>query len=86
MILPTIHSNGTTKDELIKPLLVVAEKLEEAYQALKLCAPNGRDYYPQSNTAIYTATDEHMARLRAIDKIKQEIEEYTIAICELTVP
>lgn len=72
---PTIHLNGTSKEELER-------QVEEAYSALgdALCklanmAPNGRDYYPQGADALYKAQDEHRARMQKITDIQKELEE-----------
>ena len=80
MQLPTIHSNGTSKERLIEGLSEASQALDEAYRYLKLTAPNGRDYYPQGDTALANATREHMDRLGRLDAIKNEIDEMTLAI------
>ena len=82
MIVPTVHMNGTSKARLIETLCAASNALDAAYDALKEAAPNGRDYYPQGPSAINTATDEHTARLRALDAIKGEIDRLTMAVDE----
>ena len=83
MTLPTIHSNGTSKGRLIEALCNASAALDSAYEALKETAPNGRDYYPDGPRALEAATAEHMARLRAVDSVKAEIDALTMAIDEL---
>lgn len=83
MQLPTIHLNGTGKSALIEDLCNASAALDDAYQALKRTAPNGRDYYPQGPDALAQAEREHMARLRALDAIKAEVDALTIAIDEI---
>lgn len=80
MISPTIHLNGTSKDRLLNALCNASDKLNEAYNALKQTAPNGRDYYVQGPDAITQATDEHMDRLRRLDAIKAEIDQLAESI------
>lgn len=82
MQLPTIHLNGTSKDELINVLCDASTAIDAAYEAMKLAAPNGRDYYPQGPEALQRATDEHLGRLRRLDDIKREIDELTVKIDE----
>jgi len=82
MTVPTIHLNGTSKDSLIEGLCEASQSLNDAYDALKRTAPNGRDYYPQGPLALDAATDEHMGRLRRLDEIKREIDELTNAIAD----
>lgn len=70
---PHIHLNGTSAERLVDGLIAVADKLEEAYQALREAAPNGRDYYPLGREAMDAAERQHERRLRAIDEIKANI-------------
>jgi hypothetical protein len=78
MLVPTIHSNGTSKESLTNDLEDAYYKIQLAYDALKRCAPNGRDYYLQGAGALSKATDEHMARLKHLDIVMVEIQE----LCE----
>jgi len=75
MTLPTIHLNGTSAERLLDGLTEVVLKLDEAYEALRQTAPNGRDYYPQGPAAMEAATAEHMDRLRRLDALKAEVEQ-----------
>lgn len=77
IVTPFIHMNGTSPAGLRKPLEEAYSKLNEAYDAIKQCAPNGRDYYPyhEYHQVLGKATEQHMDRLRRIDSIKSEIEE-----------
>lgn len=83
MMIPTIHLNGTSKERLIESLCEASGKLNDAYEAMKQTAPNGRDYYPQGPDALGKATEEHFARLRKLDGVKEEIDALTIAIDEI---
>jgi hypothetical protein len=83
MQLPTIHLNGTSKGRLIEDLCEASNKLDDAYNALKQCAPNGRDYYPQGPDAMRQAEKEHLDRLGRLDAVKNEIDELTRAIDEI---
>jgi hypothetical protein len=80
MQLPCIHLNGTSKDRLIEDLCKASHALNEAYEALKQTAPNGRDYYPLGPDAFKQADKEHVDRLRRLDAIKGEVDQLTIAI------
>lgn len=83
MQLPTIHLNGTSKSSLLDALSEASNYLDAAYDKLKLCAPNGRDYYPQGPAAFTQADKEHMDRLRRLDAIKDEVDKLTMAIDEI---
>ena len=80
MTLPTLHMNGTSKEELVGNLCAAITALNDAYEAMKQCAPHGRDYYPQGSNALKKATDEHLARLRLVDQVKLEMEALVNAI------
>jgi hypothetical protein len=83
MVIATIHMNGTSAERLIEDLCNASEALDNAYNAMKKAAPNGRDYYPQGAFAIEQATQEHLARLRMVDAVKNEIDRLTIEISDL---
>jgi len=82
MIVPTIHLNGTSKDELLRQLEDVARQLGETLDALQNAAPNGRDYYPQGPAAIQTAVAEHIARCQRIIDVQREVAALWEAIDE----
>ena len=73
-MIPTVHLNGTSADELIEQLSAASNALNEAYRSLQDAAPNGRDYYPQGPDALTKAINEHMYRLSCIDAVKAEID------------
>lgn len=76
MIFPTVHLNGTSQDELLDQLTTATQAIREAQKALANAAPNGRDYYVQSDPrAIYKAQDEHCARMQKLTDVLRELEE-----------
>jgi len=79
---PTIHLNGTSRGELERQYEEAGHALQAALTALMEAAPNGRDYYPQGDTAIYAAQREHVARLKAVDTVLKEVRELYDAIAE----
>jgi hypothetical protein len=69
---PTVHMNGTSRDAL-------QEQFENAYKAagkfldvIKEACPNARDYYVQGDGAFTKARDEHYARLKKVQEIREE--------------
>lgn len=66
---PTIHLNGTSKDELLNQLEAVVSALEAALAALNAAAPNGRDYYPQGPEALTDAQAAFAERARAVKQV-----------------
>jgi hypothetical protein len=77
---PTIHRNGTGKDELMESLLNAMEAINNAIKALNKTSPNGRDYYPQGDDAIRVAGQEHKARIKQLETINKELEELAMHI------
>lgn len=70
---PTIHLNGTSKQELLDQLIDAGQALRSAYVALCEAAPNARDYYPQGNGAYGAARDQHVERVRKIQAVIDEL-------------
>ena len=83
MQLPTVHYNGTSKEELIKQLCHAANSIDTAFDALRQTAPNGRDYYPQGPEAFERAIIQHRDRMARLDAIKEELEAMVVAIDRL---
>lgn len=72
---PTIHLNGTSRDNLAEPLEQARTAVRKAIEAVQATAPNGRDYYPQGPDAIRTATIEHGNRLNYLQIVDRELAE-----------
>lgn len=73
MMKPTIHLNGTSKDELLRQISEAYDALGTAYDKLSEMAPNGRDYYPQGPDAFHKAQHEHLARVQQVSDIRKEL-------------
>jgi hypothetical protein len=72
-MIPTVHLNGTSREELCLLLDKANIALLAAYVAVSATAPHGRDYYPQGEEAFVKATAEHRSRLRRIREVQDEI-------------
>lgn len=75
MILPTIHFNGTSTEDLLQKFENAARLLDEAMDAIQSAAPHGRDYLLQGTEAFSKAQAEHIARLAALSKVHEDIEK-----------
>lgn len=73
-MIPTVHRNGTSQDELVEQLANVSVKLAEAIRVMCDAGPNGRDYYPQGPHALQKALDEHYVRVDVLTDLKAEID------------
>jgi hypothetical protein len=72
---PTVHLNGTSRDDLLEQIALAVHSLHEAGRKLAATCPNGRDYYPQGVSAIGRALDQHEARMRKLREIIAELEQ-----------
>jgi hypothetical protein len=70
---PTVHLNGTSREELLKGYSEAYTALRKAMDALSQCSPNGRDYYVQGDKALRVALDQHSARQQAVRDVADEI-------------
>jgi hypothetical protein len=73
MMLPTLHQNGTSKEELSRQLSDVLVALEVALGKLVEAGPNQRDY-PQGEQAMWQALIEHNARAIKIGEVAAELQ------------
>ena len=73
MIVPKIHTNGTSQKELVSQISAVNSALSKAIDVLMKMSPNGRDYYHTEN--FHQACDQHAVWLKTIVTIQNEIME-----------
>ena len=78
MIMPHIHTNGTSRPRLIGQQLNALHGLREARRWLEDGEPNRRDYL--SSDDFRAAQDLYLSRLQIIDKMILEIEQYVEAL------
>jgi hypothetical protein len=79
VVSPVIHLNGTSKDRLLESLSDAYHALSIAYEKLRECAPNGRDYYPQPGL-MEKAVEQHRQRQQHIQDVLTSIELECAAI------
>lgn len=75
MIKPTVHINGTSREELMEQYRDIGAAARELLAKISAAWPNGRDYYPQGDNAHGTAADEMSARRERIQTVLDEIIE-----------
>ena len=79
-MIPRVHLNGTSQEELLNQLKEADRALRVAEEVLGKAMPNARDYYVISSSAATVARDQHVDRLRKIDGIRQEIQAIAIGV------
>lgn len=70
---PTIHLNGTSREDLTSAYMNAVAVLRSAVAALEITYPNGRDYYVQGASAISVAMQEHQSRVKRVHDVLQEV-------------
>lgn len=79
-MIPTVHSNGTGKKNLLEEVEAAHTKLVEAMSALRQMTVHGRDYYVQGPHAYGQARTEMDARLAALQQVEDDLREMHYAI------
>jgi hypothetical protein len=74
MTYPTVHLNGSGKENLLGSYMEAQEAITKAVHTLEEHAPNARDYYVQGDGAFEKAREEHMKRVYRIYDVRLEIE------------
>ena len=80
MMTPTIHLNGTSRDELMRQLIDAREALRTAIYQLCEAYPNGRDYYVQGPDALPQAMKEHESRVARLQSVHDELGDLAESI------
>lgn len=80
MALPTVHLNGTSRDELVSLRLDVVDAIRVAVVALRKAAPHARDYYVQSPEAYRMARTVWEARQDALENVAEELRSEALDI------
>ena len=75
--IPTIHLNGTSRDELYEQVTSAGQAVQEAIHKLAEAAPHGRDYYIRANgeADFRHAFEQHYARIAKLQEVYDELEE-----------
>lgn len=74
MMVPTVHLNGTSRDELLNQIRDAHQAVGAAMDALRKATPHGRDYYPQGPDAILSAQAEHEDRMQKLAAVRAQLE------------
>jgi hypothetical protein len=82
MMLPTVHLNGTSKNELEKQALEAAEALAASLDALYRMTPHDRDYYVQTPQAGQLARDEHQKRCHVVLEVLEDVQALQRALAD----
>jgi hypothetical protein len=79
LVLPLVHSNGTSRSELVQLRTELVGTLLAAEERLRAMAPHERDYYLESGR-FHKAVAQHQRRVTSLHKLLKEIEEEIAAL------
>lgn len=82
MMIPVIHLNGTSREELVRQCQEATVALRLALARVHDMAPNGRDYYPLGSTALYFASIEHAERVEKLRNVLTDVETLWSAVAD----
>ena len=85
LLIPTIHSNGTSRENLIEHYADAMAAMLVAIAAVQHAAPDGRDYYPQDakevqGIAFQRAVLQHVDRIKRLQSVMTELDAIAHAI------
>lgn len=83
MKLPTVHRNGTSREQLIETYSSAYYAICDALRSVENVELNGRDYYPQGADAFKIAQEEHLNRCIALQKVRNELGEIVQYVMEV---
>lgn len=75
IIKPTIHLNGTSKDDLLDNLTDAVNSMRNAIHDTAQTVPHGRDYFTVGGPAYSRAQKEHHSRMEHLKSVRAELEE-----------
>jgi hypothetical protein len=73
IMVPMVHLNGTSKQNLLDQYENAIKALEDAKDVLLKSAPNGRDYYPKGPDSYGIAFNQHITRVGKINSVINEL-------------
>ena len=81
--LPTVHLNGTSRDELVRQLVEAGKALQVALDKLRAAYPHERDYYVNPDPMAYKkAKNAHDQRCREVHRAMMDCNEMAEALAE----
>ena len=82
LVTPILHPNGDRPEVLLASLECAYRTVRAAIEAVRQCAPNGRNYYPEPGR-LERARAQHDERLDKLLAVAQSIASEAKAIQQL---
>jgi hypothetical protein len=81
-ILPTVHMNGTSHDDLWQGYAAAYEAVQAAQNEIGKIEFNARDYYVQSDDAFPKARDQRQEMWEALKQVEAYLFSHLISLQE----
>jgi hypothetical protein len=75
LIVPTVHSNGTSGEYLLDQNDCIVEALRNVLDTMRMMPPNGRDFYPKGNGVSMDAHKAFAERYATICRVLDDFLE-----------
>ncbi len=82
LTVPSVHLNGTSREELLRQVQNAGQAVWQARDALAKVSPNAQDYYPQGEQAYPAARAEHDRRARVLLGVEGELSQLAEALAD----
>ena len=82
MIIPTVHLNGTSGQDLLEQQQAVLDALLAVREAMMAATPNARDYYPQGEDAFGEAREAFRKQYHIIGDLILDFDAVMMGIDE----
>jgi len=79
IVTPIIHLNGDRAETLVAALEHAYTAVQEAIEALRQCAPNGRNYYPEPGL-LERAQIQYSTRQTHLEAVRYSLQAEATAI------
>lgn len=83
-VVPLIHSNGNSRDELLAQFVEAANAVRAAISKVGDIDLNLRNYYPYGDNAWTSARDVHMIEMDNLRHVETYLSEIAIGIDQQT--
>lgn len=83
IVIPFIHLNGTSINELYDQRADTLEGIRNLAQTMNRMAPNQRDYYLAEKTLWELAVQQHHRRIDVLNELLREIEYELNLVCDI---
>ena len=79
---PTVHLNGTSREELIDQYSGIFTAIRATRQALQNSAPHSRDYPPHGFSSYPEAREQYQRWTKMLTDLEEEVMNVAVEVAE----